>query len=134
MPIPFFKPSRVSLATVPRVYSDGVTYLEELNNFIRESTRTLEAIEALGLSLPELVSDNVDAKLNEKVGPIATEIQELRAAFAELLKNFSDLSADVQQSIEEIQNSSINITDPVTLAIISDPDSETRAVLDSLYG
>lgn len=115
----------------PFTYRDGETYLslvERLRQYVRDTivphvdesiAALLEAWSAEVLALTEAVNTALDVQSEQVNTALAAQMAEVTEA--------------LNAAIASIINSTIAVTDPVTLAIISDVNSATRLLLDSLY-
>ena len=100
--------------SVPFTYNDGETLLVKVDRIAQHMNSVVAGVAAL-----------TDALAKDNAGITATR----NAVDASI----SELDGRVAAAIADIQNSSIEVVDPVIKGVLLNPLSQTRVLLDSLY-
>ena len=116
-PIAQYNPSYMPIPTVqPFTYRDGLTYWEKLNGIVRYVQRVV---------IP-YIEDNLDV-INSGV---ATDITNL---INEVNTSISTMETYVNDSVDSIINSSVEVQDPIVRDMVNNVSSLTRLALDTVY-
>lgn len=138
-PVPAFPfPRRPFSSITPFTYSDAMTHLELLEKLRVYAGVTLPAeinkvLDEYSVELTGEVQDAIDlmiGTLNDKIIEINDALADQQADYTQKI---ADLTVYVDNAVQQIINSSIEVQDPVVAGIVSDIGSQTRQALDVLY-
>lgn len=111
----------------PFTYRDGETYLAILERLRAYVNETL--VEFINTEYTAL-GDNFELEVNKLITDVNTFLD---AQTAENASSIAELTAYVDNAVQTIINSTIDVTDPALENIINTPTSASRIKLDSIY-
>ena len=137
-PVPAFPfPRRPFSSITPFTYSDAMTHLELLEKLRVYAGVTLpdEINKVLDDYSVEITAE-VQAAIDMMIGTLNDKIIEIDDALADQQADYtqkiSDLTVYVDDAVQQIINSAIEVQDPVVAGIVNDDDSLSRqAILDA---